>query len=80
MIKLGNIPDGGGWRHVGRFQDDRNRAVTAKRTGKRGIAGDMVTGTAFVPTVIDDHSHVSYAEINDDETATTAIGVLRRAV
>lgn len=78
--KLGNIPDGGGWRYVGRFQGDRNRAVTAKRTGKRGIAGDMVTGTAYVHTVIDDHSRVAYAEIHDDERAETAIGVLQRAV
>lgn len=78
--KLGNIPDGGGWRYVGRFQGDRNRAITAKRTGKRGIAGDMITGTAFVHTVIDDHSRVAYAEIHDDETATTAVAVLRRAV
>lgn len=31
--KLGNISEGGGWRYVGRFQGDRNRAVTAKRTG-----------------------------------------------
>jgi len=78
--KLGNIPDGGGWRYVGRSQGDRNRATTAKRTGKRGIAGDMVTGTAFVHTVIDDHSRVAYAEIHDDETAATAVAVLRRAV
>jgi transposase InsO family protein len=78
--KLGNIPDGGGWRYVGRFQGERNRAVTAKRTGKRGTAGDMITGTAFVHTVIDDHSRVAYAEIHNDETATTAVAVLRRAV
>ena len=31
-------------------------------------------------TVLDDHSRVAYAEIHDDETAATAIGVLRRAV
>ena len=37
-------------------------------------------GTAFVHTVIDDHCRVAYAEIHDDETAATAIGVLRRAV
>lgn len=78
--KLGNIPDGGGWRYVGRFQGERNRAVTAKRTGKRGIGGDMVTGTAFIHTVIDDHSRVAYAEIHNDETAVTAVAVLRRAV
>ena len=34
---------------------------------------------AFVHTVIDDHSRVAYAEIHDDETAATAVGVLRRA-
>jgi transposase InsO family protein len=32
-----------------------------------------------VHTVLDDHSRVAYAEIHDDETAATAIGVLRRA-
>ena len=37
-------------------------------------------GTAFVHTVIDDHSRVAYAVIHDDETAATAIGVLSRAV
>jgi transposase InsO family protein len=78
--KLGNIPDGGGWRYVGRAQGFRNRSVTAKRTGKRGIAGDMIQGTAFVHTVIDDHSRVAYAEIHGDERADTAIGVLQRAV
>lgn len=78
--KLGNVPDGGGWRYVGRLQGERNKAVTAKRTGRRGIAGDMITGTAFIHTVIDDHSRVAYAEIHDDETAATAVAVLRRAV
>jgi hypothetical protein len=33
-----------------------------------------------VHTVIDDHSRVAYAEIHDDETATTAAAVLQRAV
>lgn len=37
-------------------------------------------GTAFVHTVIDDHSRVAYAKIHDDETAATAVGVLRRAL
>ena len=35
---------------------------------------------AFVHTVIDDHSRVAYAEVHDDETAATAVGVLVRAV
>ena len=37
--KLGNIPDGGGWRYVGRQQGDRNRAATpAKPKNKHGTA------------------------------------------
>jgi transposase InsO family protein len=77
--KLGNIPDGGGWRYVGRAQGYRNRSATAKKTGKRGYAGDLTVGTCFVHTVIDDYSRVAYAEIHDDEKAATAIAVLRRA-
>ena len=37
--KLGNIPDGGGWRFVGRSQGMRNRSATALRTGRRGQRG-----------------------------------------
>jgi transposase InsO family protein len=39
-----------------------------------------IVGTAYVHTVLDDHSRVAYAEIHDDETAATAVAVLRRAV
>jgi transposase InsO family protein len=78
--KLGNIPDGGGWRYVGRAQGFKHRSATAARTGLRDRHGGAATGTAFVHTVIDDHSRVAYAEIHGDETAVTAIGVLRRAV
>jgi transposase InsO family protein len=76
--KLGNIPDGGGWRFVGRQQGDRNRIGTAY--GRRNKRHQPLLGHAFVHTVIDDHSRVAYAEIHNDETATTAIGVLQRAV
>jgi transposase InsO family protein len=41
---------------------------------------DPKMGYAFVHTVIDDHSRVAYAEIHDDETASTATGVLSRAI
>ncbi|MFW7415886.1 IS481 family transposase, partial [Demequina sp. SO4-18] len=74
--KLGNIPDGGGWRTVGRVQGKRNaQATTAARKKSHPVIGH-----AFVHTVIDDHSRVAYAEIHDDEKADTAIGVLSRAV
>ncbi len=76
--KLGNIPDGGGWRYVGRQQGGRNHAATPGKPRNRHH--NLKMGTAFVHTVLDDHSRVAYAEIHDDETAVTAIGVLRRAV
>jgi transposase InsO family protein len=78
--KLGNVPDGGGWRYLGRQAGDRNRQATAHRTGSRSTTYEPRVGTAYVHTVIDDHSRVAYAEIHDDETAATATGVLRRAV
>ena len=76
--KLGNIPDGGGWRFVGRTKGRKNRQQTPGTTRSRHH--NELLGHAFVHTVIDDHSHVAYAEIHDDETAQTAVGVLRRAV
>ncbi|SDY75831.1 Integrase core domain-containing protein [Geodermatophilus africanus] len=76
--EAGQHPDGGGWRYVGRAQGKRNRADTAD-VGCNARR-NPVLGTAFVHTVLDDHSRVAYAEIHDDETATTAAGVLRRAV
>ncbi|WP_353107643.1 IS481 family transposase [Gordonia sp. (in: high G+C Gram-positive bacteria)] len=80
VTKFGNIPDGGGWRFVGRVRGERNREATANRTNKRNHRYEPRLGTAFVHTVIDDHSRVAYAEICSDEKAVTAIGVLRRAV
>ena len=76
--KLGNIPDGGGWRYVGRSQGNRNRAATGGKP--KSIRYHPKMGHAFVHTVIDDHSRVAYAEVHDDETAATAVAVLRRAV
>jgi transposase InsO family protein len=76
--KIAKIPDGGVHRFVGRQQGNRNIAATAGRStnNNRGL----LRGTSFVHTVIDDHSRVAYAEIHSDETAATAVGVLRRAV
>ena len=76
--KLGNIPDGGGWRYVGRPQGERNRAATPG-TSKNKWRNPKL-GYAFVHTVIDDHSRVAYSEVHDDETAATAVEVLHRAV
>jgi transposase InsO family protein len=80
VTKFGNIPDGGGHKFLSRQQSRANGIATAKRTGERGKRYRPSIGTAYVHTVIDDHSRVAYAEICTDEKATTAIGVLRRAV
>jgi transposase InsO family protein len=80
VTKFGNIPDGGGHRFVGRAQGGANKRTTAHRTGNRGNDYRALVGTAFVHTVIDDHSRLAYAEIHADEQSATAIGVLRRAV
>jgi transposase InsO family protein len=80
VTKFGNIPDGGGWRFVGRVQGEKNREATARRTHNRNHRYEPRLGTAFVHTVLDDHSRVAYAEVCADEKAPTAIGVLRRAV
>jgi transposase InsO family protein len=62
--KLGRIPDGGGWKVHGR----------AERPGhKRGLGYD------YVHTAIDDHSRLAYAELHDDEKATTCAAFLARA-
>lgn len=80
VTKFGNIPDGGGWRYVGKQQGDKNRAATVARTGiPRSATRGPLLGTAYLHTVIDDHSRVAYVEICSDEKAATAIGVLQRA-
>ena len=78
VTKFGNIPDGGGWRFVGRRQGYRNQATTPGLP--KGADYKPRTGIAFVHTVIDDHSRLAYAEICADEKADTAISVLQRAV
>jgi transposase InsO family protein len=80
VTKFGNIPDGGGWRFVGKDQGNRNRQATRDRTGNRSRSYYPKVGTCFVHTVIDDYSRIAYAEIHDDEKAVTAVGVLHRAV
>jgi len=56
VAKFGNIPDGG-WRYVGRQQGDRNQAATPLGTGRIPKDNPNI-GTAYLHTVIDDHSRV----------------------
>src|SRR5690606_22732525 len=64
-VKLGKIPDGGGWRAHGRVAGNRDR-------NKR-------IGYDYVHSMVDDHSRLAYSEIHDDEKAETCAGFLRRA-
>jgi transposase InsO family protein len=80
VTKFGNIPDGGGHRFLSRQRSKENARTTANRTGERGAKYRPRIGTAYLHTVIDDHSRVAYVEICTDEKTVTAIGVLQRAV
>ncbi|WP_028638878.1 IS481 family transposase [Nocardioides sp. URHA0032] len=80
VTKFGNIPDGGGWRFVGKSQGYANRRATRDRTGIKARKYHPKVGTCFVHTVIDDYTRLAYAECHDDEKAITAVGVLYRAV
>ena len=80
VTKFGNIPDGGGHRFVSRQQSRLNATAMAQRTGQRGKHYRPLIGTAYLHTVIDDHSRVAYVEVCGDEKAETAVGVLHRAV
>lgn len=76
--KLGRVPDGGGWRYVGRQQGNRNRAATPGVP--RNKWRNPRIGTCYLHTVIDDHSRLAYVEAHEDETKETAAAVLRNAV
>ena len=75
--KLGRVPEGGGWRYVGRKQGNRNRASTPGLPLNK--FSHVLGGTCYLHTVIDDHSRVAYVEARDDETKETAADVLRNA-
>lgn len=62
--KLGRIPQGGGWRALGR------ESVSGRR---------IATGFDYVHSAIDDHSRLAYSEIHPDEKAATCAAFLLRA-
>jgi len=76
--KLGNIPDGGGWRFLGREQGWLNRTADGGRARSKHHHPLMRHG--FIHVVLDDHTRLAYAEIHDNELGVTATAVLRRAV
>lgn len=70
--KLGRIPDGGGWRALGRTRGIRNRH-------RHSPGSRPVIGYHFLHTAIDDHSRLAYTEIHPDETKETATAFWNRA-
>ncbi|UWE08758.1 IS481 family transposase [Actinacidiphila bryophytorum] len=73
--KLGNIPDGGGWRTVGRPAGARNRQAT---TGQRKSSKPVI-GYSYIHSAVDDHSRLAYSEVLPDERQHTAIAFWQRA-
>jgi transposase InsO family protein len=63
--KLGNIPDGGGHKAVGRQIGRRNRNGA---------------GYSYLHNAVDDHSRLAYSEILPDETRETATAFWTRAL
>ena len=66
--KIGRIPDGGGWRALG-----RETANQTTRTNRR-------VGYDYVHSVVDDHSRLAYSEILANEKADTTTEFFARAV
>lgn len=62
--KLGNIPNGGGHKVLGRAAGRKNRAKA---------------GMSFLHNAVDDHSRLAYSEILTDEKKETAVGFWQRA-
>src|SRR5215210_5233930 len=68
--KLGTVPDGGGWRSLGRTAG-RATSAAANRLGRASYG--------YVHTAVDDHSRLAYAEILPDEQGPTAAAFWARA-
>ena len=65
-VKLGKIPDGGGWKAHGRGRGNRDRKAKI--------------GYDYIHSLIDDHSRLAYSEILPDEKGQTCAQFLERAI
>jgi transposase InsO family protein len=77
--KLGNIPDGGGWRTLGREPGKRNSRAHRDPARRRTKHGRPNLGYSYLHTALDDHSRLAYTEILTDERKETAAAFLARA-
>jgi transposase InsO family protein len=71
--KLGRIEGGAGHRVSGK------RRYTGSRTDAEGVRR-LLVGWEYVHIAIDDCTRLAYAEVLEDEKATTVVAFLRRAV
>jgi transposase InsO family protein len=76
--KLGNIPDGGGWRVTGKAAGRRNRQAHPSPAGRNRYR-NPVLGYGYLHTALDDCSRLAYTEILPDERKETAAAFLARA-
>jgi transposase InsO family protein len=75
--KLGKIPDGGGWRVLGRVAGSRNSQA---HPGPRNARGNHpAIGYHYLHTALDDHSRLTYTELLPDELGCTAAQFWTRA-
>lgn len=63
--KLGRIPDGGGWRFLGRAKGNRRSS--------------RPVGYWYIHNAVDDHSRLAYSKLLTDERKETAAGFWARA-
>jgi transposase InsO family protein len=70
--KLGRIPEGGGWKVLGRGDGKRNSDRLTR-------GGPRRTGYGFIHSAVDDHSRLAYSEILSDEMKETAASFWLRA-
>ncbi len=75
--KLGNIPDGGGHRAVGRQAGQRHRTATPGKMLDGN--GNSHVGYSYLHNAVDDHSRLAYSEILGDERKETAVAFWHRA-
>ena len=66
--KLGRIPDGGGWKALGRGAGSIQRDHSTK------------VGFDYIHSLVDDHSRLAYSEVLPDEKGPTCAAFLGRAL
>ena len=76
--KLGRIPDGGGWRAMGKAQGRRNSLAYRRYRGDGTRRSTL--GYGYIHAAVDDHTRLAYVEVLSDEKAVTATSFMQRAV